>query len=150
MKTKRNIERLSAQRYYLIYMTLCHLRGLSYYRPHRARLVLFSCRGPSLHPKYTMSTSNSTTAPKASPERAAEIRESLLEIRSRVNSASCSSSIQSDSTRTLVAVSKYKPSADILVCYEDGQRDFGENYVQELVDKAKEVSLLLQWKFDAS
>jgi len=50
-------------------------------------------------------------------------------------------------SRTLVAVSKYKPSADILVCYEDGQRDFGENYVQELVDKAKELPLEIQWHF---
>lgn len=39
----------------------------------------------------------------------------------------------------LVAVSKYKPSSDVLACYEDGQRDFGENYVQELVDKAQQV-----------
>ena len=37
---------------------------------------------------------------------------------------------------TLVAVSKTKPAADILELYELGQRDFGENYVQELVDKA--------------
>lgn len=40
----------------------------------------------------------------------------------------------------LIAVSKYKPAADVLACYEHGQRDFGENYVQELVDKAKQVS----------
>lgn len=42
-----------------------------------------------------------------------------------------------------MAVSKYKPSSDILACYEQGQRDFGENYVQELVDKAKQVRLCL-------
>ena len=33
----------------------------------------------------------------------------------------------------LVAVSKTKPAADILALYAMGQRDFGENYVQELV-----------------
>lgn len=36
----------------------------------------------------------------------------------------------------LIAVSKTKPNEDIIELYELGQRDFGENYVQELVDKA--------------
>jgi len=36
---------------------------------------------------------------------------------------------------TLVAVSKTKPAEDIQALYNLGQRDFGENYVQELVDK---------------
>ncbi|HEY4207295.1 MAG TPA: YggS family pyridoxal phosphate-dependent enzyme, partial [Puia sp.] len=35
----------------------------------------------------------------------------------------------------LVAVSKTKPVEDIRALYDLGQRDFGENYVQELVDK---------------
>ena len=33
----------------------------------------------------------------------------------------------------LVAVSKTKPAEDVRELYEAGQRDFGENYVQELV-----------------
>ena len=37
----------------------------------------------------------------------------------------------------LVAVSKTKPDEDIRALYDLGQRDFGENYVQELVDKLK-------------
>ena len=36
---------------------------------------------------------------------------------------------------TLVAVSKTKTVEDIKALYDLGQRDFGENYVQELVDK---------------
>lgn len=36
-------------------------------------------------------------------------------------------------------MSKYKPAEDILACYEHEQLDFGENYVQELVDKAASV-----------
>ena len=35
----------------------------------------------------------------------------------------------------LVAVSKKKSVEDILALYKLGQRDFGENYVQELVEK---------------
>jgi pyridoxal phosphate enzyme (YggS family) len=37
---------------------------------------------------------------------------------------------------TLVAVSKTRPLADLLAAYAAGQRDFGENKVQELLDKA--------------
>ncbi|HZH96252.1 MAG TPA: YggS family pyridoxal phosphate-dependent enzyme, partial [Flavisolibacter sp.] len=40
---------------------------------------------------------------------------------------------------TMVAVSKLKPVADILELYALGHRDFGENYVQELVDKYGEL-----------
>ena len=35
----------------------------------------------------------------------------------------------------LVAVSKTKPKEMIIAAYEAGQRNFGENYVQELVEK---------------
>jgi PLP dependent protein len=35
----------------------------------------------------------------------------------------------------LVAVSKTKPIEDILAAYEAGQRTFGENYVDEFVEK---------------
>ena len=40
---------------------------------------------------------------------------------------------------TLIAVSKRKPAADVVSAYEAGARHFGENYVQELVDKAPQV-----------
>ncbi|MBN8685538.1 MAG: YggS family pyridoxal phosphate-dependent enzyme [Chitinophagales bacterium] len=48
---------------------------------------------------------------------------------------------------TLVAVSKTKPVADILELYALGQRDFGENYVQELVDKAAQLPADIRWHF---
>jgi hypothetical protein len=41
---------------------------------------------------------------------------------------------------TLVAVSKRHPASSIRTAYEAGQRDFGENYVQELVAKAEELA----------
>jgi len=41
-----------------------------------------------------------------------------------------------------VAVSKTKPSELIEALYEAGQRHFGENYVQELVEKANDQSLI--------
>jgi pyridoxal phosphate enzyme (YggS family) len=48
---------------------------------------------------------------------------------------------------TLVAVSKTKPIKDIEALYELGQRDFGENYVQELSDKAEKLPKDIRWHF---
>jgi pyridoxal phosphate enzyme (YggS family) len=48
---------------------------------------------------------------------------------------------------TLVAVSKTKPVEDIEALYELGQRDFGENYVQELVDKVALLPNDIHWHF---
>ncbi|HNP22833.1 MAG TPA: YggS family pyridoxal phosphate-dependent enzyme [Panacibacter sp.] len=47
----------------------------------------------------------------------------------------------------LIAVSKTKPVADILALYELGQRDFGENYVQELRDKQSQLPQDIRWHF---
>ena len=50
----------------------------------------------------------------------------------------------------LVAVSKSKPVEAILCAYENGQRHFGENYVQELVEKANDpllTGLDIHWHF---
>jgi len=47
----------------------------------------------------------------------------------------------------LVAVSKTKPSEDILALYAEGQRDFGENYVQELRDKQLRLPSDIRWHF---
>jgi PLP dependent protein len=75
--------------------------------------------------------------PKASPERTVELLESLTDIKYRIRAAAADRCYP-----TLIAVSKYKPSSDILACHEGGQHDFGENYVQELVEKAAEVRSL--------
>lgn len=48
---------------------------------------------------------------------------------------------------TLVAVSKTKPAADILELYNLGHRDFGENYVQELVQKQADLPKDIRWHF---
>lgn len=46
---------------------------------------------------------------------------------------------------TLVAVSKTKPNEDILEAYEAGQRVFGENKVQEMVQKWEELPKDIEW-----
>jgi len=48
---------------------------------------------------------------------------------------------------TLVAVSKTKPVEDILELYNLGHRDFGENYVQELTEKAEKLPNDIRWHF---
>ncbi|HEU4469886.1 MAG TPA: YggS family pyridoxal phosphate-dependent enzyme [Flavisolibacter sp.] len=49
--------------------------------------------------------------------------------------------------QTLIAVSKTKPAAAILELYEMGQRDFGENYVQELCEKQATLPADIRWHF---
>ena len=47
----------------------------------------------------------------------------------------------------LVAVSKTKPNAQLQALYNKGQRVFGENYVQELVDKYATMPKDIHWHF---
>jgi pyridoxal phosphate enzyme (YggS family) len=46
---------------------------------------------------------------------------------------------------TLIAVSKTKPNDAILSAYNAGHKDFGENKVQELVEKAAALPKDIQW-----
>jgi len=48
---------------------------------------------------------------------------------------------------TLVAVSKTKPVEDIQALYDLGHRDFGENYVQELMEKQSRLPADIRWHF---
>lgn len=47
----------------------------------------------------------------------------------------------------LVAVSKVRSPEEVLELYNEGQRDFGENYVQELVDKQLQLPVDIRWHF---
>ncbi|MDH3633954.1 MAG: YggS family pyridoxal phosphate-dependent enzyme [Gammaproteobacteria bacterium] len=48
----------------------------------------------------------------------------------------------------LLAVSKKKPASDIRLAWQLGQRDFGENYLQEALQKMEELKDLdIQWHF---
>jgi pyridoxal phosphate enzyme (YggS family) len=46
---------------------------------------------------------------------------------------------------TLVAVSKTKPVKDLMEAYAAGQRIFGENKIQEMVDKYQQMPKDIQW-----
>ena len=69
------------------------------------------------------------------------IRERLREVRDRIDRAAERAG-RDPGEITLVAVSKIKPAGDIVDAYEAGQRDFGENYVQEFEAKRRELPAL--------
>ncbi|KAI3633935.1 hypothetical protein MIR68_007539 [Amoeboaphelidium protococcarum] len=64
--------------------------------------------------------------------------------------AACQKSNRNVADVQLVAVSKRKPMSDILQLYHAGHRDFGENYVQELIEKAQECPKDIRWHFIGS
>jgi hypothetical protein len=74
------------------------------------------------------------------------IRERLAEVRERIARAAERAG-RDPGEITLVAVSKIKPAADILEAYEAGQRDFGENYVQEFQTKRSALPELPEARF---
>ncbi|EGB15939.1 alanine racemase domain protein [Pseudodesulfovibrio mercurii] len=73
-------------------------------------------------------------------ERAAEVREALAVAAGQAGRAA--------EDVTLVAVSKLHPASDIRDLAETGQTEFGENYVQEALDKQNELAgLNVNWHF---
>lgn len=76
----------------------------------------------------------------------------LETIRSKIAAASAAYGAKTGNASPpvrLVAVSKTKPLAMVLEAHTHGQRVFGENYVQELVDKAKDPQAPadIEWHF---
>ena len=67
------------------------------------------------------------------------IPENLDLIRGRIDAAAQAAG-RDPSTVRLVAVSKTRPACEIVEAHQAGQQLFGENYVQELVAKSKEIS----------
>jgi pyridoxal phosphate enzyme (YggS family) len=65
-----------------------------------------------------------------------EIQENITKLQERISAGV-----------KLVAVSKFKPKELLLEAYEIGFRAFGENYVQELVDKYQALPKDIEWHF---
>lgn len=93
-------------------------------------------------PLVLFRTMASSPVPPSSLERATDLAANLADVNAKI----AQTTAQSDTPRpvTLLAVSKLKPASDILSCYHAGHRDFGENYVNELVEKASQVLVDLQ------
>ncbi len=71
-------------------------------------------------------------------------KENYLEVLDKVSSG-LDKAGRDRSECTLVAVSKTKPLELLKQAYEAGCRDFGENYVQELVDKIPQMPEDIRW-----
>jgi pyridoxal phosphate enzyme (YggS family) len=76
------------------------------------------------------------------------VAERLAEVRKRLEQAA-ERARRDPGSITLVAVSKKHPALAIREAYAAGQRDFGENYAQELAAKRAELADLpeLRWHF---
>lgn len=70
------------------------------------------------------------------------IAENLARVNARIDAACARAGRARDSVQ-LVAVSKLHPPAAVREAYEAGHRHFGENYAQELRDKADALSPVL-------
>nr|MCH9711952.1 YggS family pyridoxal phosphate enzyme [Pseudomonadota bacterium] len=57
------------------------------------------------------------------------IKENLKNVQSRINAVDTKNQV------TLIAVSKTKPASDLQQAIDAGQRHFGENYLQEALEK---------------
>ncbi|MBO5986765.1 MAG: YggS family pyridoxal phosphate-dependent enzyme, partial [Lachnospiraceae bacterium] len=72
------------------------------------------------------------------------IKENYFEVNEKVGKA-CDRVGRNRDGVTLIAVSKTKPLEDLREAYEAGARDFGENKVQELVDKIPQMPNDVRW-----
>ena len=72
------------------------------------------------------------------------IREILEHVKANIKRA-CEGSGRKEEDVTLIAVSKTKPLPMLMDAYECGCRDFGENKVQELVDKWEQMPKDIRW-----
>lgn len=69
------------------------------------------------------------------------IADNLDRVRSRIKAA-CERTGRNPEDVTLIAVSKMKPFSDIVDACASGATDFGENYVQELMQKIEQNNSL--------
>lgn len=72
------------------------------------------------------------------------IRENIEHVRENIRAA-CEKSGRKAEDVTLIAVSKTKPVSMLQEAYECGCRDFGENKVQELVEKWEQMPKDIRW-----
>lgn len=72
------------------------------------------------------------------------IRDNLEQVRKKIDEA-CDRAGRDREQVTLISVSKTKPLSMLMEAYEAGSRDFGENKVQELLDKIPQMPGDVRW-----
>jgi PLP dependent protein len=84
----------------------------------------------------------SSSEPDPSAERRSELEKNLAEVRSRI-AAACAAAGRDPGEITLIAITKTRPPADVLLLHELGLTDFGENKDQEAAPKAAALAAAL-------
>lgn len=84
----------------------------------------------------------------STPARASTLLANLTAVSARISTAATSSTTPSKPVR-LVAVSKLKPASDIQALHQApaSQLHFGENYLQELLEKSRLLPKTIKWHF---
>jgi len=134
----------SVSTYQVSVIPIAHTRRLSYARtrvPRRKQHHIASSGACTFRRCYPSSVSASEMK-----EDTIHIAANIESVRQRIERACQASSRAIDSVR-LVAVSKTKPVALLEAAYASGQRVFGENYVQELVEKVPLLPSDISWHF---
>ena len=72
------------------------------------------------------------------------LKDNLIEVEEHIKKA-CEKSGRNPEDVCLVAVSKTKPEEMLMEVYDCGIRQFGENYVQEMVDKVDDLPKDITW-----
>lgn len=76
-----------------------------------------------------------------------KIHDRLLQVQNRIAQAASDAHRRAQEVE-LLAVSKTKSAADVREAFEAGQRKFGENYLQEALDKQQQLKdLTIEWHF---
>lgn len=114
---------------------------------------LFSCSSATVQATSTrivrMSSTNSADTSQEDATTATtttNVAGNLELVRSKIKGA-CERSNRSVDDVRLVAVSKVQPLQKLVDAYAAGQRYFGENYVQELLEKKPQLSDDINWHF---
>ncbi|RKF59632.1 Pyridoxal phosphate homeostasis protein [Erysiphe neolycopersici] len=89
----------------------------------------------------TSTTLSSLPEMKVDPIRAKQLVSAFYTVHDRIATKASTCCVR------LVAVSKLKPPSDILALYQEGHRNFGENYYQELEEKAALLPKDIRWHF---
>ena len=72
------------------------------------------------------------------------IKDNLEKVKEKIAEA-CQKAKRDVDNVTLIAVSKTKPVTMLKECYDAGVRDFGENKVQEILDKYEQMPSDVRW-----
>lgn len=121
----------------------------NYYSFQKTTTLPSPCHIFSSNTQRNMSdNTNSSSSAAAAPVEANDtiIAANIASVKSRISQTLQECNRSPDSVR-LVAVSKTKPVEMLMEAYHAGQRHFGENYAQELIQKAEEMPSDIKWHF---